>query len=135
MLMSSSALTVEGDFGEGAFGPTILLRPATHQAAAVLRDLFSWLASQPPGTAVELTQWPGFRLSASIWSFTIAVRESSVEKRLFRDTDGGFSWSGTREEWKTTALLVDSLTRQTGHQYLTNETVDDAIVEVSCGEA
>ncbi|MCA4135319.1 hypothetical protein [Arthrobacter sp. M4] len=124
---------IEGDFGEGAFGPTILLRLPTHAAAAHLRELFGWLATQPSGTMLNLVGQPGFRIAASIWSFRIGVREGTGGQRLVSDPEG-FTWLGDPEEWTTTALLVDPLTRQPGHQYLTDETLDDAIVEVSCGE-
>ncbi|MBT2523840.1 hypothetical protein [Arthrobacter sp. ISL-28] len=39
----------------------------------------------------------------------------------------------TGGKWMMTVLLVDPLTRQPGHQYLTDGTLDNAIVEVSNG--
>lgn len=131
---------IEGDFGEGAFGPTILLRPPTHAAATYLRELFDWLATESGGTMLNLVGHPGFSLAAAIWSFKVGVREADTSRRrtrgrrLFRDADGGFTWLGDSEEWTTTALLVDPLIRDSGFQYLTDETLDDAIVEVSRGE-
>lgn len=131
---------IEGDFGEGAFGPTILLRLPTHAAAKYLRELFDWLATEPGGTMLNLVGHPGFSLAAAIWSFKVGVREADTSRRrtlgrrLFRDADGGFTWLGDSEEWTTTALLVDPLLRGSGFQYLTDETLDDAVVEVSFGE-
>jgi hypothetical protein len=124
---------VEGELGEGAFGPTILLRLASTQGATYLHSLFARLASSPIGTCVSTEDEPDVALSASIWRLCLEVIAEPRTKRLSR-TDGGFTWVGTSEDWWTTALLVEPLAQLSGHQYLTSEGVDDAIIEVSQGE-
>jgi hypothetical protein len=133
--MANDRSNVEGDFGEGAFGPTILLRPQGAEGVARLRTVFSRLANSPTGTVIRLLEEPGFELGASIWSLTLKVCESIRGKHLVREVDGGFTWSANNDEWQTAAMLVEPLLRQPGHQYLTDETLDDAIVEVTCGES
>jgi hypothetical protein len=125
---------VDGELGDGAFGPTILLTPRSHDGVERLRVLFALLAASNPGIVVNLVEEAGFDLGASIWSLRLQVTDSRPIKHLVRGKDGGFTWSGTSDDWETASLLVEPLLRQSGHQYLTDEAMDDAIVEVSYGE-
>jgi hypothetical protein len=132
--MTEGELLVEGEFGEGAFGSTILLRMRSKIGAGYLLSLFERLAGSPEGTSMKLEAQPGVSMSAALWSLDFRVVATSRAQRLFRDDAGGFIWQGTADEWETTALLVEPLTHQAGHQYLTFEVDDDALVEVSQGE-
>jgi len=125
---------VEGEFAEGAYGPTILLRTSSHEGAELLRSIFERMAQGEPGMILSLEEQAGVALSASLWALRLIRVPTAQPKRLSRDGDGGFTWVGNQEEWETTALLVGPLTQHTGHQYLTSEQVDDALIEVSQGE-
>ena len=56
------------------------------------------------------------------------------QRHLVREDPNKFVWSCTSEEWYTMSLMLEPLLRQEGHQYLTSEGTDDALIEVSYGE-
>ena len=125
---------VAGEFGEGAYGPTILLKLRSPEAASYLRSIIERLVSGRPGASLRLEEDPGVSLGASLWTLNLRVVADPQLRRLSRDQEGGFTWVGTPDEWQTTSMLMEELTRESGHQYLTSEVDDDALVEVSQGE-
>lgn len=127
-------LLVEGEFGEGAYGPTILLKLRTPEAAAYLRTLLDRLVEEGHGAALRLEEDPRISLGAALWSLELRVVAEPQLRRLTKEHDGSFIWSGTPDDWQTTSLLIEPLIDQSGHQYLTSEVDDDALVEVSQGE-
>jgi hypothetical protein len=133
--MTKEDILVEGEFGEGAYGLTILLKLRSENSARYLQSIFEWLSASQEGTFAKLEEQPGVSISAAMWTLNLLVIATPRAKRLFKDEAGGFIWQGTAGEWDTTALLVEPLTRQIGHQYLTSEVDDDALIEVSRGES
>jgi hypothetical protein len=131
--MSEAPVLIDGDFGEGAYAPTILLTLRSTEAADLLLSIFGDLVDSAPGTEIRLDWVPGVSLGASIMRFVLRAVDVSPERHLVRDDAGGFLWSCTAEEWDTARLLVEPLRCQPGHQYLTSEIEDDALVEVSAG--
>ena len=125
---------IEGDYAEGAYGPTILLVLLSVDGTKLLRALFDDLARGATGTRVRLDSYPGVSIGASITELTLCVAGSSQVRHLIRDQRGGFLWSCTNDEWHTASLLIEPLLHRPGHQYLTSEADDDALVEVSYGE-
>jgi hypothetical protein len=73
-------------------------------------------------------------LAAAITELTMRVVDKAPAQHLGRDRAGGFTWSCTADEWHTVSLMVEPLLHQSGHQYLTSEIEDDAVIEVSYGE-
>jgi hypothetical protein len=132
--VTGQTAVVEGEYGEGAYGPTILLRLRSAEGAAYLRAIFDHLAGSPEGTIVRLDADPGFSIGAAVWALNLGVVKSPPRRHLVRDDEGGFTWIGTPDEWETASLLIEPLLHQQGHQYLTSEVEDDALVEVSRGE-
>jgi len=132
--MTQGEALVEGEFGGGAYGPTILLKLRSEAAATYLQSLFDRLAASPEGTSIRLEEQPGVSINAALWTLDLRVVARTRAQRLFRDDVGGFTWQGTADEWETTALLVEPLSHQAGHQYLTSEVNDDALIEASQGE-
>jgi hypothetical protein len=133
--VSALDFLVEGEFGEGAYGPTILLRLRSPEAAIYLQSILDRLASGGPGASTRLEDDPHISLGAALWTLELRVVAEPQLRRLAKQQDGGFSWVGTSDEWQTTSLLIEGLTDHAGHQYLTSEVDDDALVEVSQGEA
>lgn len=125
---------IEGDYGEGAYGPTILLRIHTSAGAELLKTLMMRLANSPASTSVSLVDVPGVALDAAVWALNLRVERTVHGKHLWRDSEGGFTWVGTQEDWSTAGQLVEPLVHQRGHQYLTSEIEDDALIEVSRDE-
>jgi hypothetical protein len=126
---------IEGDYdSEGAYAPTILLVLRSIEGTKLLKELFDHLATAAPGTTVSLVSYPRVSLGAAIMDLNLSVTATTQARHLVRDDRGGFLWSCTNDEWQTASLLVEPLLHQRGHQYLTSEVDDDALVEVSYGE-
>ena len=125
---------IEGDYAEGAYGPTILLVLSSADATNWLRATFDHLAAAPEGTDIRLDAQPEVVLGAAVMQLTLRVVDQVPDRHLVRDGSGGFTWSCTRAEWHMASLLIEPLATQVGHQYLTSEIEDDALIEVSRGE-
>lgn len=57
----------------------------------------------------------------------------ALEKKLTLVSNASFEWAMTSREWEKAAGLVDGLleNNKPGNQYLTQEGVDDALVELA----
>lgn len=133
--MSDRATTLlEVDFGDGAYGPTLLLIAQPGDGIRWLHGLLRGLAESPEGTAVRVVPQPLVWTSEDVTEIRLCVVTRSPVRHLQHDRAGSFVWSATAEEWTTATLLVEPLLHQPGHQYLTSETEDDALVEISVGE-
>jgi hypothetical protein len=132
--MSHHGTLIEGDYGEGAFGPTILLVLLSVDATKWLRSTFGYLANAAVGTVFRLDNQPHVSIGAAVTELSLRVVDRVPARHLVRDRTGGFTWSCTAEEWETASLLVEPLLNQPGHQYLTSEVDDDALIKVSYGE-
>ena len=126
---------IEGEFGDGAYGPTILLQLTSLEGVELLMATFETLSSGTGEREVRLEECPRVSLSASIMTLRMRVVESRFNRRLVKDGARGFLWSCTPDEWEEAMLLVQPLLTQAGHQYLTSEIEDEALIEVSRGES
>lgn len=133
MLAGESPL-VEGDYYDGAFGATILLVLNTRIAVSWLRNVFDDLARAPIGSTFSLLDQPRVNVGAALQGLAMVRVDRPPTRHLVREPDGSFTWSCTADEWETASLMLEPLLSQAGHQYLTSEGIDDAIVEVSYGE-
>lgn len=128
-------LLVTGDYYEGAFGPTIILFLGSPAGAMWLEDEFRRVAQS--GRPRDIADDPRIEL-ANVTALTLALREAGPDvelKRVDGDDSPSFLWTATEDGWQRLAGLMEPLSSgQTGHQYLTRERVDDALVEVSLGE-
>lgn len=128
-------LLVTGDYYIGALGPTIILLLASPTAASWLEDEFKHVArsSRPR----NLTDDPRIELSG-VTGLTLGLRHSGPDIELRQvggDDSPSFLWTGTEDGWRRLAGLMEPLASgETGHQYLTRERVDDALIEASLGE-
>ena len=74
--------------------------------------------------------------SEGVESLTLRVLSGKPTKALARVGEGSnghaFTWGNTSEDWEECVAKVDGLLEQNrpGHQYLTREDLDDALVEV-----
>lgn len=118
----------------GAYGPMIVMQLASEAAVGWFKQLILDVADglREPDLGelqeVHLVNFNRLRL-------TLALPDATRE--LFRLGDAsGFLWSCSQERWHTNAALLDPfLTGQRGHQYMTSEKIDDALIEVSFGES
>jgi len=118
----------------GAYGPTIRIDSHLQDHLIAVGQLFRRLAS---GAVVEADfgQTLGCRLD-SIGSLIVRAAKSRSSKALelqyYTSGQPVFGWSNTGQEWLEDAGKVDALAAadSPGHQYLTREGVDDALVEL-----
>lgn len=100
-------------------------------SALLLRNLLQRVADLGQPTSVGLERRMQLR---AITSITLRRDEQPSAKTL-SERDGHFDWACTKDKWLVNAGLLEPFRRgTTGHQYLTDEGTDDALVEVSFGE-
>lgn len=85
------------------------------------------------GFAMSVQDQPRMHLSGVV---TFELRRSQApSRRTLSGQDGHFVWACTREKWFTNAAMLEPFRRgKVGHQYPTDEGIDDALIEVSFGE-
>jgi len=155
--MSISDAAPQGDTSKATWTlrdgdrPTIFVQLPDRRAVEVLKALFLGLAvserpialSEQPGTelkgmtsldlvlAKEPAGSPALQRILDLFRFTEDPR-----KHLLRvDDSPKYRWTCTAEEWRASAELLEPfLEDRSGHQYLTDEGVDDALIEVSYHE-
>lgn len=126
------------DYYQGAYGPTIRIDIQTLENLLKVREIFARMANATDETRnfFELGDVTVSGLSALILRST--VKEKEGEKKL-QAMEGGqegpaFLWTMTPNGWSRSAGLIDGIIESVspgGHQYLTQEGIDDALVEVS----
>jgi hypothetical protein len=118
----------------GAYGPTIRIDAQSLEDLVAVGQLFRRLAAGAVQEA-DFGEALGCRLD-SIGSLIVKLVESRPSKALellyYSAGQPAFLWSNTREEWLEQAERVDVLAANDdpGHHYLTQEGVDDALVEL-----
>jgi hypothetical protein len=126
---------ITGGFDErGAYGPTIVLQLASLAGVAWLRQLFLDVAEGM--RRPELSEQAEVQL-INIHGLRLGIATPDTERELAKVGDGAaFVWDCSSERWRTHSALLDPfLEGRSGHQYLTSEGVDDALLEVSFGES
>jgi hypothetical protein len=118
----------------GAYGPTIRIDSQSREDLAAVGQLFRRLASGAVREA-DFGQALGCRLDSIGLLMVRWVKSRSpkaLELQYYTAGQPVFHWSNTGEEWLEDAEKVDVLaaTDAPGHQYLTREGVDDAVVEL-----
>ncbi len=132
------SVVVVGDYYLGAFGPTILLTLREPDGPRWLHDLFVHLAAN--GRAIDLASEPMVRLE------NIGELQLRLDPRLGpylalnrlskKEQPARFAWIASSSGWMLQAgLLEPFIAGRSGHQYLTREGADDALIEVSFGES
>ncbi len=133
-LVTGPELLLSGGFDPaGAYGPTIVMQLTSESAAVWLRDLFLEIAEgRPP---MQLAAQPGVLLR-DVGGVELSLETAHIGHELAKIAEGpGFAWRCSSERWRWNAgLLEPFVAGQAGHQYLTSEQTDDALVEVSFGE-
>jgi hypothetical protein len=123
------------DYGEGAFGPTILLQLGGEPGVVVLDSLFESLSRGEPGACVQLQDQPSVSMKG-LAALELGVVASEPEDHI--SWRGGFPirWSCTADEWAALREFLEPfLAGYPGHQYLTSEGRDSALVEASFMES
>ncbi len=124
---------IRGEFGAGAYGPTIRLLVRSPVGVVWLREVFLSLANAQIGTTRNLESLPEVSMP-SVGRLELVVASRTPRPRLTAE-EYGFTWIADNQDWLSAALLLDPFSSgQAGHQYFTDESVDAALIEVSFGE-
>ena len=125
------------DYYEGAYGPTIRIDVQSHMALTIIKDLFLQLAESKK-TMIDLVQIDSVKaigLNALLLKGVPDNQEPDKKLVLSSHTVTGnfFEWTMSLRNWKRAAGLIDGLLEynRPGHQYLTEEAIDDALVELA----
>jgi hypothetical protein len=123
------------DFYEGAYGPTIRIDMRTREDLLVLDELFGNLASDVD-KEFDLARSTRFRLGSIVsLSLRSVAKQPPTALEVSYTTPAGasFRWSNNCDEWRDCKAKVEALLASAlpGHQYLTAEGRDDALVELS----
>ena len=129
--MKSVPRPIEWVFYPGAYGPSILVDLQDLDAVRQIAEIFERVAA---GAVVRLEDEPRMRLS-NMTTLEMTLSTTDAHKTLWRTRNGGFVWSCTTGQWRDHIDLLDPFLRGLrGHQYLTDESNDDALIEISFGE-
>jgi hypothetical protein len=125
------------DFYEGAYGPTLRFASSSEQDLEMLLDVFSQLSS---GACHQLELIPS-KVAASYGitriSLGVVIREPSRSVRQLHPFPRlAIQWSRSRAGWDECVGRIEGLIESggPGHQYLSTERVDDALIEISYRE-
>jgi hypothetical protein len=118
------------DCYQGAYGLTIRFDSNSLDPLYTLRDTFKRLAMGETSD-IALHRLDGLAVS-NLEELTLGVVDAEPEVSLRRLRRGTFRWVNTKKGWQRCCGLIDGLItfKKPSHQYLTNEDVDDALVEV-----
>lgn len=125
------------DYYEGAYGPTIRIDTQSVEAALQVKNIFMELAlaqvSEINFHNVENVKVTG--LKALILRLVVEGKEHRKTLKLIELISEGpvFHWSRSSEGWEDCVGLLNGMLKNSSHpshQYLTDEDVDDALVEI-----
>lgn len=135
--MTDSKISVS--YFVGAYGPTILVSVTSHHALMVLRRLFLDL-SRGAFQEVRIQDVKGTVLDGlkGVTLKLVPVEERKALKVTEKCEDGPyFQWERAHSGWlEGCVYLIDGIlnSKEPGHQYLTQEGIDDALIELSYQE-
>jgi hypothetical protein len=124
------------DYYRGAYGPTIRIDTQTIQQLLKVKDAFLKLVEERC-TEVNFHQLESiYMIGIRELVLQVTSKEQAQGLKLVRAEAEGtkFVWSRSKEGWRRSCVdLIDGLleANRPGHQYLTNEGVDDALVELA----
>ena len=125
------------DYYEGAYGPTIRFDTQSVEAITQVKNIFVKLAlaqvSEINFQDVKYVKIIGMK--TLILRLVTEGKEDRKALKLIQFTSEGpiFNWSRSSEGWKDYVGLLDGIVKNNypGHQYLTDEDIDDALVEIA----
>jgi hypothetical protein len=127
-----------GDFYRGAYGPTILLEAQTLLGVEwFLRVLIE--LSRDEQANFDLASMPELQI-AGVHELKVETVPVQPDAPLTRTAGSGFDdasflWRQDTLRWAHASMLIEPLLKgRPGHQYLTNEGRDAALIEFSHGE-
>ena len=124
------------DYYSGAYGPTIRIDIQSMESLKKIKNVFQSL-SHKVGEETNLVDLENIKFIGLNKFILISIPEDQkTEKKLFltqKDDLVEFFWKTSCRNWDMIMLLVEGLIEgnNPGHQYLTEEGIDDALVELA----
>lgn len=135
--MSDSKIVVS--YYMGAYGPTILINVTSNANLLIMRGLF-WDLSRGKIQEINLQDVDAIAMDG-LKGITLKLvsRENRKVLNRLENRDGipGFEWARCQDAWMEGGVcLIDGIidSKMPGHQYLTQEGTDDAVIELSYKE-
>ena len=126
------------NFYEGAYGPTIRMDISSKESVEQLKNIFLDLATARANEVrlFEVVSAKVVGIKSLVLSLVTKQEEGVLSLTEITDEGPIFHWLGSSEDWLECAELLDGILKQLqpGHQYLTNEETDDAILVVAFQE-
>lgn len=133
---ANSDSLITGSYAQGAYGPTIHLVLNSSKSVDWLHELFMNLVQGESG--IDLVAMPEVSIEhvGTLKMDQVAMQPEIALVNLSTGNQGAdFQWSQDAEHWRTTAMLLEPfLAGGKGHQYLTHEGRDAALIEVAFQE-
>jgi hypothetical protein len=129
---------ISGDFYYGAYGPTILLEAQTVLGVDWFLRILVKL-SRDEQAKFDLASMPELRIDG-IDELKVETVTAQPDISLTRTAGSGydgasFLWRQDTLRWAHASMLIEPLLKgRPGHQYLTSEGTDAALIEFSHGE-
>jgi len=133
---SISSRLIALDLYDGAYGPTLRIDIPSRELLESLKRVFRSLA-QSKASLVHLAK-VDFVRGGNVATLDLVLNEQSKKSRAktlhLEDGSPGaakFVWKQPADRWLDCFDLLDGFGEQPGHQYLTSERIDDALVEAA----
>ena len=121
------------DFYDGAYGATLRIDIPSRELLEALKGVFQSLA-QKKHHEVELAK-ADFVHAGNVTALDLELEEhpktQGRSKTLHLEHGMKFVWNNTAAGWQYCSDLLDGFGEQPGHQYLTTEGIDDALIEAA----
>jgi hypothetical protein len=121
------------DFYDGSYGPTLRIDIPSRELLETFRGALQRLAEKRTNE-MRLTD-ADFIRAGNVVALDLVLQEQPKKqhrsKTLQLHQGARFLWSNSADGWQHCVDLLDGFTEQPGHQYLTAERVDDALIEVA----
>ncbi len=123
------------DFYPGAYGPTVRIDVQSLDQLVQLREHFRSLAESRVHE-IRLHEMAEVQTIGLTALTLITVQKGQEGSKTFERLSGRdvqFRWARSPEGWADCLARIDRLVeeKKAGHQYLTNEGIDDALVELA----
>ena len=124
---------VQLGFYDGAYGPTLRIDIPSRKLLEALKTVFQNLAEEK-ATRTDLTKTDFVRpgnVSRLVLVFQEQTKKLARSKALTLHRGTEFVWTNSADGWQYCVDLLSGFGEQLGHQYLTAEGIDDALIEAA----
>jgi hypothetical protein len=126
------------DFYQGAYGPSIRFGIESSEELLKMIDLFQNLEKEI-FDEIRLHEMPYFQLTG-FDEFHFKTVKENRKKKIIKDYQNGrliFTFFNNTDGWARCGGLIDGIAKDNdpGHQYLSEENIDDALIIIAYKES